>query len=73
MKTLFDFLQMSPWERQEYVQDNGLSGQEREELLRINSVIASLCRMDAYRNGGGQPFKGEIKISVPVPGDETVH
>ena len=46
-----DFVRMSPVQRIEYVREHGLSNQQREELLKMNRMIASLMREDAFWAG----------------------
>jgi hypothetical protein len=51
MTSFLEFLQMQPCERIAHVQQHGLTKQERQELLKLNSVIASLLQQDAYKRG----------------------
>lgn len=46
--TLFDFQKMAPGERVAYVREHGLSEEQRQELLRLNEIIATLLQQDAF-------------------------
>ena len=52
MEFFEDFLRMSTVERNEYVaRCGGLFDEQRQELLSLNRIIASLLQQDAYWRG----------------------
>jgi len=48
MPDLFEFMQMTERERISYVQAHGLTKRQRQELLRMNEMIATLIQQDAF-------------------------
>lgn len=48
MEFFDDFLRMSAVERNEYVMRNGLTEEQKTELLSLNKIIASLIQQDCF-------------------------
>lgn len=61
---LDDFLRMNPMERNQYIDEHGLSDEQRQELLRVNRIISSMLRMDSYRRGKLKRFKYIVRLFV---------
>ena len=62
MERFMDFVRMSPVERIDYVREFGLSDEQKEELLKMNRIIASLFQQDGFWSGQRKVHMHRITI-----------
>jgi len=55
---------MNTAERHQYIQEHGLSEEERQELFRVNKIISSMLQMDSYRKGNLKKFKYILRFFI---------